>query len=218
MRTKTLRRKTDSVIVVWVFILACFPVRQLAAQAIDLSKMNPDDRKAAQSKIEAASRIDLQNMMNLLGLKTPVLVAQMEDPTRPPNLTQKVVGSGYWFDSVGSQITRTMWGNWTNYDESKANHYVLPELLKLKSGKPVNKASVWWKERRPEILADYEKVIYGYMPANLPKVSYEVTSVDTNARDGQEYGADGFRSGFSKGVGHWDGEYRCLTSRQWRRF
>jgi hypothetical protein len=121
-----------------IFLVVCFPVSHGMAQAIDLSKMSPDERKAAQAKIEAASRVDWQNMMNLLGLKTPVLVPQMEDSTRPPNLTQKVAGSGYWFDSAGSQLTRTMWGNWTNYDESKANHYVLPDPLKFKNGKPVS--------------------------------------------------------------------------------
>jgi hypothetical protein len=65
-----------------------------------------------------------------------------------------------------------MWGNWTNYDENKANNYTLPDPLKLRNGKPVTKASAGWKKRRPEILADYEREIYGYMPDNLPKVSY----------------------------------------------
>jgi len=127
---KTDKKEKVTSITLCIFMLACFPAKHLMAQAIDLSKMNADERKAAQAKIEAASRVDWQNMMNLLGLKTPVLVVQTEDSTRPPNLTQKVAGSGYWFDSSGTQLTRTMWGNWTNYDECKANNYVIPDPLK----------------------------------------------------------------------------------------
>ncbi len=112
---------------VCAFMLACFSFNDLLSQALDLSKLTPDDRKAAQAKIEAASRVDWQNMMSVLGLKTPVLVPQMDDTTRPPALTQKVVGSGYWFDSLGSQVTRTMRGNWTNYDERRANNYILAD-------------------------------------------------------------------------------------------
>ena len=91
MQMKTHRRATVTVITVCMYVLACFPGQHLVAQAIDLSKLSPDDRKAAQSKIEAASRVDWQNMMNLLGLKTPVPGPAMEDSIRPPNLTQKVV-------------------------------------------------------------------------------------------------------------------------------
>lgn len=82
----TLKNTTDTAIKVFIFMLSCLPGKQLSAQAIDFSKMTPDERKAAQSKIEAASRVDWQNMMNLLGLKTPVLGPQMEDSTRLPNL------------------------------------------------------------------------------------------------------------------------------------
>ena len=138
-------------------MLTCFSFNNVVAQAIDMSKMTPDERKATQSKIEAASRVDWKNTMDMLGLKMPELVPVASDTTMPKNLTQKVVGSGYWFDANGSQVTRTMWGNWTNYYESKANNYVLIDPLKLKNGKPVNNASTWWKKRRPEILADYEE-------------------------------------------------------------
>jgi len=93
-------------------MLACFSFKDLSAQAIDLSKMPADERKAMQSKIEAASRVDWKNTMDMLGLKMPVLVPIASDTTMPPNLTQKVAGRGYWFDVNGSQVTRTMWGNW----------------------------------------------------------------------------------------------------------
>lgn len=182
---KSISKKSVLRIQVCIFMLLFISVNRSMAQAIDFSKLSPDERKAAQSKIEAANRVDWQNMMNLLGLKTPVLVPPLEDSSRPPNLTQKVAGSGYWFDANGSQTVRTLWGDWTNFDESKTGNYVLADPLKLKNGKPVTTASVWWKKRRPEILEDYQKEIYGYIPKNMPKVRFEVTSIDSSALDGK---------------------------------
>src|SRR3984957_1648578 len=47
--------------------------------------------------------------------------------------------------------------NHANYDESKANPFPnLPEVLTLKNGKKVTTAKMWWKERRPEIVEDFE--------------------------------------------------------------
>ncbi len=182
---KSPQKRTALTVKLCIFMFTCFSINKVVAQAIDFSKLTPEERKAAQTKVEAASRVDWQKTMDMFGLKLPVLGSPMTDPTMPPNLTQRVVGSGYWFDSFGSQVTRTMWGTWTNYDESKANNYVLINPLKLKNGKLVDKASVWWKKRRPEILADYEEYIYGYTPKNTPKVNFEVTLTDTNAMDGK---------------------------------
>ncbi|MFZ0744926.1 MAG: hypothetical protein WAM85_11000, partial [Terracidiphilus sp.] len=67
--------------------------------------------------------------------------------------------------------------NATNYDESKANVYTnLPDPLVLKDGKRVTSADIWWRERRPEIVEDFNREIFGYAPANLPKVTWEVVS------------------------------------------
>jgi hypothetical protein len=67
--------------------------------------------------------------------------------------------------------------NGANYDESKANVYPnLPDPLKLKSGAAVTSAAEWWSERRPEIVADYDRAILGRTPANLPRVTWEVVS------------------------------------------
>jgi hypothetical protein len=64
----------------------------------------------------------------------------------------------------------------TNYDESKANPYPkLPEPLVLKSGKKVTTAEVWVKERRPEIVEDFDREVYGRVPRDAPKVKWEVT-------------------------------------------
>ena len=64
-----------------------------------------------------------------------------------------------------------------NYDESKANPYPdLPDPLTLNNGKKVTTAKIWWTRRRPEIVEYFDREIYGRMPANTPKVRWEVLS------------------------------------------
>ncbi len=69
--------------------------------------------------------------------------------------------------------------NHANYNEALANPFPnLPEALTLKNGKKVTKANVWWKQRRPEIVEDFEREVLGRIPRNVPKVKWEV--VNTN--------------------------------------
>jgi len=64
-----------------------------------------------------------------------------------------------------------------NYDEAKANPYPnLPDPLTLKNGKKVKDAKTWWSKRRPEIVEDFDREIYGRVPKNVPKVNWEITS------------------------------------------
>jgi hypothetical protein len=64
-----------------------------------------------------------------------------------------------------------------NYDESKANPYPkLPDPLVLKNGQKVTTAGMWWSKRRPEIVKDFDREIYGRAPKNTPKVRWEVVS------------------------------------------
>jgi (4-O-methyl)-D-glucuronate---lignin esterase len=64
-----------------------------------------------------------------------------------------------------------------NYDESKANPYPnLPDPLVLKNGKKVTDAKTWWTKRRPEIVEDFDREIYGRVPRNVPRVIWEVVS------------------------------------------
>ncbi len=64
-----------------------------------------------------------------------------------------------------------------NFDEAKANPYpALPDPLRLESGKPVKTAAVWWQKRRAEIVEDFDREIYGRVPALTPSVKWEVTS------------------------------------------
>jgi hypothetical protein len=67
---------------------------------------------------------------------------------------------------------------YANYDEAKANPYpVLPDPLKLNNGKKVTKASEWWSKRRPEIVEDFDREVYGRVPANVPAVKWEVIKI-----------------------------------------
>ena len=64
-----------------------------------------------------------------------------------------------------------------NYDEAKATlSSKLPDPLKLNNGKEVKTAKVWWQKRRPEIVEDFDREIYGRVPKETPKVVWEVTS------------------------------------------
>src|SRR5688572_14807262 len=67
--------------------------------------------------------------------------------------------------------------NAVNYDESKANPYSrLPDPLILKNGKKVTSARMWFTRRRPEIVEEFDREIYGRVPKNTPGVSWEVTA------------------------------------------
>ena len=73
--------------------------------------------------------------------------------------------------------------NHANYDESKANPFPnLPEVLTLNNGKKVATAEMWWKQRRPQIVEDFEREVLGRVPKNVPKVAWTVT--DTERHDG----------------------------------
>ncbi|HEY1338484.1 MAG TPA: GDSL-type esterase/lipase family protein [Bryobacteraceae bacterium] len=66
--------------------------------------------------------------------------------------------------------------NHANYDEATANPYPnLPDPLTLKNGKKVTTPAMWWNQRRPEIVEDFEREVLGRVPKNVPKVTWEVT-------------------------------------------
>jgi peptidoglycan/xylan/chitin deacetylase (PgdA/CDA1 family) len=100
--------------------------------------------------VKLTAEQDHQRMMDLLHIKELRRGADGRDPKAP---------------------------NYASYDESKANPYPkLPDPLTLKNGKKVTGAKTWWKKRRPEIVEDFDREIYGRMPKNTPKVNWEVIS------------------------------------------
>ncbi len=69
--------------------------------------------------------------------------------------------------------------NHANYDESLANPFpVLPDVLTLKNGQKVTTPEMWWKLRRPEIVEDMERELYGRVPRVVPKVTWTVAVTD----------------------------------------
>lgn len=69
--------------------------------------------------------------------------------------------------------------NHANYDESLANPYPnLPDALTLKNGMKVTTPEIWWKQRRPEIVEDMERAVYGRLPAHIPAVTWQVKATN----------------------------------------
>ncbi len=94
---------------------------------------------------------DHQNMMDQLGIKTLRQGADGMNPKAP---------------------------NYQNTNEARANPYPnLPDPLVLKDGQKVTTPDMWWNQRRPEIVEDFDREVYGRVPANALKVTWEATSV-----------------------------------------
>lgn len=75
--------------------------------------------------------------------------------------------------------------NAANTDETKASPYTtLPDALLLNNGKKVTDAKTWWNLRRPQIVEDFDREVYGRVPANVPGVKWEVASVSNDTVGG----------------------------------
>ncbi len=75
--------------------------------------------------------------------------------------------------------------NYENTDEDKANPYPhLPNPLVSNLGVRINTPDLWWKLRRPEIEQDFDREIYGYVPRNVPKVTWILIST----KNGESHG------------------------------
>jgi lysophospholipase L1-like esterase len=68
--------------------------------------------------------------------------------------------------------------NQSIFDEATANPYKdsMPDVLTMKDGTRVTSAAQWPK-RRAEIIEDFEREVYGRIPPNVPKVTWEVSAV-----------------------------------------
>lgn len=76
--------------------------------------------------------------------------------------------------------------NEANYDPAKANPFPnLPEVLTLKNGRKVTTVEMWWQQRRPEIVEDFEREVYGRVPKDAPKVAWTVVSNITGGLVGE---------------------------------
>ena len=77
--------------------------------------------------------------------------------------------------------------NHANYDEATANPFPdLPPVLTLKNGRKVTTADAWWKQRRPEIVEDFEREVIGRVPRTVPRVTWTVVSTTRGMVGGRE--------------------------------
>ena len=76
--------------------------------------------------------------------------------------------------------------NHANYDEALANPFPnLPDVLALKNGRKVASPDEWWTRRRPEIVEDFEREVYGRVPKNAPGATWSVGEKATGTIGGR---------------------------------
>ena len=71
-----------------------------------------------------------------------------------------------------------------NYDESRIPACTLPSPLDRKDGGRIATAYEWVNRRRPEVLALYQKEVYGQIPPRPDRMWFETLSVREDALDG----------------------------------
>ena len=87
-------------------------------------------------------------------------------------------------DANGNPLRKALkTGHISNYDESKVPRYTLPDPLVMANGERVKNAADWRTKRRPEILRAYQNEIYGRIPANTPKITWEITEANAAKED-----------------------------------
>lgn len=138
-----------------------------------------EQQAAGKARLLTLAKVDWQRMMDRLHLQLPTLPAAEDDPKRPANLLQHP-GFSSWFDAQNRRYVRSGWGIWTNYNEADAGNPALPDPLVLHNSRPVRDTNTWWNERRPEILTDVTRDVYGIIPAITPRVTFSVTATDPN--------------------------------------
>jgi len=70
-------------------------------------------------------------------------------------------------------------------ENGKTPHVVLPDVLKTSMGKEITTLTAWKNERRPEVLSLFENHVYGQMPEDFDKITYETTKEIAGALDGK---------------------------------
>ncbi|MBK8477946.1 MAG: acetylxylan esterase [Opitutaceae bacterium] len=140
--------------------------------------------KEERQRQEQLANADRQRLMDLLGIAEPKnLPPEESDPKRPAGLTRPANNPNGWTDAAGRFVVRSPWGNWINYDLTKAATSPLPDPLLLANGQPVTNAATWTQQRRPEIAEIFAREIYGRIPAETPKITWEVTAADPQSPD-----------------------------------
>lgn len=66
--------------------------------------------------------------------------------------------------------------NAANSDEAQVPPYSLPDPLVGKDGGRITTEQTWWAVRRPEIVEDFDREVFGRVPPNVPSVRWEVVA------------------------------------------
>ena len=83
-----------------------------------------------------------------------------------------------------SLIAHTQNQTKTNYDENKVPTYTLPELLTTANGKSITSVKEWEKIRRPELLSLFTELMYGELPNQKIKATYNIVESSSKALNG----------------------------------
>lgn len=141
-----------------LFLLITLGSFNAFSQSPDLNTMSKEERDTYFAKLREASVADHKKMMGALEIDSIRQGANGNDPNAP---------------------------NAANYDEAKANPFPnLPDPLMLRNGEKVTSAKMWWSKRRPEIMEDFDREIYGRQPDNIPKVTWEVVTTTRETYEG----------------------------------
>lgn len=139
-------------------LILCMPVVLLAFSSASLPAQDHAAAPAG-APVQLTAAQDRERMLLLLGLTD----AQMR-PAPVPNARAS---------------------NAASYDESKANIFgPPPDPLLMRSGKRITTAEQWWTQRRPEIVAAFEREILGRAPSHLPSVEWQIVSIEKESYGG----------------------------------
>jgi lysophospholipase L1-like esterase len=118
---------------------------------------------------------------------TTCLAQQASTPTSPTAEWTAVQDHKNMMNQLGIKVLRPgpsgneSAPNHANYNESLANPFPdLPDVLTLKNGKKVTNADIWRRQRRPEIVEDFEREVFGRVPEDMPKVTWEVMNKEND--------------------------------------
>jgi hypothetical protein len=130
---------------------ACWLIGVAILASVTLRGQQPVNDPAAREALQRATAEDHQHMLAQLGIRK----------LRP--------------GPSGNESAP----NAANYDESKANPFPdLPEVLTLRNGRKVTTADAWWKQRRPEIVEEFDREVLGRVPADVPKIAWSVAGTE----------------------------------------
>ena len=130
-------------------------MRQMWLEAAKWAMRIGEPASSVPAPVELSAEQDHKRLMELLGIASLRPGADARNPQAP---------------------------NPVNYDEAKATTYAsLPDPLLLTSGKKVADARTWWEKRRPEIVEDFDREVYGRVPKVTPPVRWFVTATTQDA-------------------------------------